>query len=284
MTGLITSTIPSANDLDGVVQSLANWQQDGQIAQLHPGDIGWYQRFGAEATASAIRLWSIGDRVVAIGLLESPELLRLALDPDFEEDKELADQMASDVETMLEPEGCLEARSAQLLRNTLTRAGWGIGDPWTSLKMDLAKPVQQDILKIEAVASPEQVHDRIALQKASFTNSSFTEDKWHDMASGPAYARCLVGYDEDNNPVAMVTVWSAGNGRPGLIEPLGVDQKYQGKGYGRAITLAGAKVLQEMGAPSVFVCTESSNVAAVSAYKSAGFKELPEIRDLVRKP
>ena len=81
----------------------------------------------------------------------------------------------------------------------------------------------------------------------------------------------------------MVTVWSAGQGRPGLIEPLGVDQVYRGKGYGQAITLAAAKALQDMGASSATVCTESSNIGEVNTYKSAGFKELPDIRDLERK-
>lgn len=284
MTEKITSIIPSTDNLGEVVQTLASWQRDGNIVQLHPGDIGWYQRFGAEATASAIRLWNAGDQTVAIGLLESPELLRLALDPRFEENEELAEQIVLDIETLLKPEGCLEARSARILRDILTKTGWGIGDPWTSLKLELAEPVQQDILRIEIVG-PAQVEDRVALQKTSFANSSFSKDKWHDMSGGPAYknAQCLVGYDEDNNPVAMVTVWSAGQGRPGLIEPLGVDQVYRGKGYGQAITLAAAKALQDMGASSATVCTESSNIGAVNTYKSAGFKELPDIRDLERK-
>ena len=160
MTEKITSIIPSTDNLGEVVQTLASWQRDGNIVQLHPGDIGWYQRFGAEATASAIRLWNAGDQTVAIGLLESPELLRLAL------------------ETMLKPEGCLEARSARILRDILTKTGWGIGDPWTSLKLELAEPVQQDILRIEIVG-PAQVEDRVALQKTSFANSSFSKDKWH---------------------------------------------------------------------------------------------------------
>jgi hypothetical protein len=41
MTEKITSIIPSTDNLGEVVQTLASWQRDGNIVQLHPGDIGW---------------------------------------------------------------------------------------------------------------------------------------------------------------------------------------------------------------------------------------------------
>jgi len=52
-----------------------------------------------------------------------------------------------------------------------------------------------------------------------------------------------------------VTVWSAGPGKPGLLEPMGVHQEHRGHGYGKAITVAAAASLQEL-----------------------GFQQLPEIR------
>jgi predicted GNAT family acetyltransferase len=101
------------------------------------------------------------------------------------------------------------------------------------------------------------------------------------MASGVAYsdARCLLAFDADSNAVAAITVWSAGQGRPGLIEPMGVHRDYRGHGYATAITRAGAAALRELGSFSAVVCTSSDNVAAVAAYKSAGFRALPEVRD-----
>lgn len=95
-------------------------------------------------------------------------------------------------------------------------------------------------------------------------------------------ARCLVGYDAQNAAVAAVTVWSAGPGRPGLIEPLGAHRDHRGHGHGRAITLAAAAGLQEMGSSSAVVCTPSANVAGVAAYVSAGFEKLLQVRDLRR--
>src|SRR5215472_13661175 len=65
--------------------------------QLHPGDLGWHWRFGAEATAAAVRTWSRGGQILAVGLLDSPVLLRLAIAPEAQHDEELAQQMAADV-------------------------------------------------------------------------------------------------------------------------------------------------------------------------------------------
>jgi ribosomal protein S18 acetylase RimI-like enzyme len=77
------------------------------------------------------------------------------------------------------------------------------------------------------------------------------------MAAGPLYAdaRCLLGYDDAGEAVGAITVWSAGPGKPGLIEPLGVHPHQRGHGYGTALTVA------------------------VATYMSAGFERLPERLD-----
>jgi ribosomal protein S18 acetylase RimI-like enzyme len=104
------------------------------------------------------------------------------------------------------------------------------------------------------------------------------------MAAGSPYAsaRCLLGYDEGGNPVAAVTVWSAGPEKPGLLEPMGVHRDYRGRGHGKAITVAAAAALREMGSSSAIVVTPSSNVAGVATYRSAGFQPLPAAFDLRR--
>lgn len=283
MENSVIITTPRSNNLEQIIATLADWQQDRDVIQLHPGDIGWFQRFGEKATSDALRLWEKDGQLASIGMMDGSDLLRIALNPAFETDTELAEQMAKDIDEILEAGACLEARSADLLRKKLSKANWKEGEPWTSLALDLTESPKEADLEIKEVGE-DQVTVRTSLQRASFDNSTFTEDNWRNMASGPAYknARCLIGYDTDKNTVAMVTVWSAGEGRPGLIEPLGVDKKFRGNGYGKAITLAAAKALEEMGSSSVLVCTESSNVGAVNTYKSAGFRELPDIRDLVK--
>ncbi|MFI6817445.1 GNAT family N-acetyltransferase [Nonomuraea sp. NPDC050328] len=138
-------------------------------------------------------------------------------------------------------------------------------------------------MRIE-VAGPEDAEVRAAVQRASFDGSRFSAGHWRAMASGLPYAegRCLLAYDGRGEAVAAVTVWSAGLGRPGLLEPMGVHRDHRGQGYGRAITVAAVAALRELGATSALVATPSSNAGAVATYRSAGFAEREPTRDRVR--
>ena len=284
----IVMRTPSVPDLGEVIGVLREWQVDEIPVQLHPGDLGWYWRFGAEATAAAVRLWSRDRRVLAVGLLDGARLLRLAIAPEAERDDELAHQMVADVsqsERGVLPEGIvsIEARFGASFRELLTHAGWQADEPWTPLQRDLAAPAPDCDLRVEVIG-PERADVRASVQRAAFDPSTFTEERWHTMARGPAYgdARCLVAYDGRDTAVAFATVWSAGRGRPGLLEPVGVHRDHRGQGYGRAITVAAAAILKELGSSSAIVCTASSNVGAVATYGSAGFRQLPDVQDLRR--
>jgi ribosomal protein S18 acetylase RimI-like enzyme len=177
----------------------------------------------------------------------------------------------------------IEARFDALFRGLLIDGGWGAGEPWTPLSRDLAEPVEDCGVRIEVIGR-ERAHVRAAVQRAAFDGSTFTDERWHAMAAGLPYsdAQCLVAYDDQDTAVAAATVWSAGPGKPGLIEPMGVNRKYHGHGYGTAITVAAAAALRGLGSSSAIVCTPSSNVGAVATYKSGGFQQLPEVRDLHR--
>ncbi|MGA5197356.1 GNAT family N-acetyltransferase [Streptomyces exfoliatus] len=274
--------------LGEAVGALREWQTDGAPMQLHPGDVGWFWRFGAEATAAAVRTWSRGGRILAVGLLDGPGLLRLTMAPDARRDEELARQLVEDVtrpERGVLPEGKadIETPAGSLVRDLLFEAGWKAGEPWTPLRRDLTEPVGDPGMRVEVIG-PETADVRAAVQRASFDGSRFTDDLWHAMASGSPYAdaRCLVAYDDQDDAVAAVTVWSAGPGRPGLLEPMGVHREHRGHGYGKAITVAAAAALQELGSSSTIVFTPSSNVGAVATYRSAGFRQRPEVQDQSR--
>ncbi|GLZ30217.1 hypothetical protein Lesp02_24070 [Lentzea sp. NBRC 105346] len=278
-------TVLGVGGLSAAVDVLREWQYDEAPMQLHPGDVGWFWRFGAEATAVAVRTWSRDGRILAVGLLDGRELLRLTIAPDAQRDEELARQLVSDVSGVL-PEGkvCVEVPSGVLVQELLLAAGWSLDEPWTPLRRDLTEPVKDPGVRIEVIG-PEHAHVQAAVLRASFDGSTFTSERWHAMAAGLPYAdaRSLVAYDDQGDAVATVTVWSAGPGRPGLIEPMGVHRDHRGHGHGKAITVAAAAALREMGSSSVFVCTPSSNVGAVATYVSGGFERLPERRDLCRE-
>lgn len=284
----IELTTPDVDDLPSVVEALREWQRDGVALQLHPGDLGWFQRFGAERTAAATRTWTRKGRIVALGMADDPDLIRLTTAPAVSTDEDLARRIAADLSypergILSDGEVFVEAPNGALVRDVLLESGWQLGEEWTPLERDLDSPVEDPGLRIEVVG-PNRVADRVTVGRASFSNSTFSDERWHAMAGGEAYAdaRCLVAYDDRGAPVAMTTVWCAGRGKPGLIEPLGVHHDHRGHGYGKAICYAAAAVLQELGSSSVQVCTPSSNVIAVAAYISAGFEKLPPRRDLRR--
>lgn len=285
----IVMGVPGVVGLGDVVGVLGEWQGDRVGVQLHPGDLGWYWRFGAEQAAAATRVWSRDGEVLAVGMLDDPELLRLAIAPPAHRDEELARQLVEDVSApergvLIEGKVYVEAPTGSLVRDLLVKDGWQFDDPWIPLRRDLSEPVPDSGLRIEVVG-PEQAPERTAVQRASFDGSTFTDERWHAMAAGAAYddARCLIGRNAEGEAVAGVTVWSAGPGKPGLIEPMGVHRAHRGHGYGQAITVAAARALRELGSSSAVVCTPAFNVGAVATYKSAGFEPLPETRDVYRE-
>lgn len=280
----ITLETPTAADLDDVVAELTQWQREGSAMQLHPGDLGWFWRHGATRTAAAVRTWRRDGRLVAVGLLDGDDLLRMTLAPDAMDDGDLAGRVTTDVSTVsagVLPAGTayLEAPATARVRDSLLAAGWQVDAPWTALRRDLADPVPATDLRVELV-TPSRVADWAGVLASAFGSSTPAEERWHAMAAGTPYAdaRSLVGYDDDR-PVAAVTVWSAGPGRPGLLEPMGVHAEHRGRRHGTSISQAAAATLRELGCSSAVVNTPSANVAGVATYEAAGFVRTGETTD-----
>lgn len=284
----VTLELATPDSLGEVTEAVATWQEKGGPVQLHPGDLGWHWRLGAEELAGAVRVWSRAGQILAVGVVDGG-VIRLALAPSVDQDAEFAAELLADLSDParrgLPPAdtGIVEARFGAALRSLLRESGWVADEPWTPLCRDLTDEVEDCGLRVEAV-NEHNVQERVAVHLAAFANSTFTLERWRAMAAAPPYrrARCLVGYDEGGAAVAAATVWSAGHGRPGLLEPLGVHRDHRGHRYGTAISVAAAAALRELGASSATVCTPSSNVAAVATYASAGFQRLPDVTDFRR--
>lgn len=71
-----------------------------------------------------------------------------------------------------------------------------------------------------ASRNPDRADNRITVESSAFPGPSLTADRWRSMADGHAYkqAGCIVGFTADGAPTGATTVWSAGTGRPGVIE------------------------------------------------------------------
>lgn len=279
---------PSANELDAITREVGEWHADSTPFQLHPGDIGWFGWRGDEVTAAALRTWWRDGRLVAAGLLDGPGLLRLAVAPAAMTDPDVADAIAGDIahedgRALPAGDADVEAPAGATVRDALVSRGWTSGDEWTHLRQDLSRPISvPESLRIEVV-DQRKAHARTAVHRAAFDSEAFTDERWRSVAATPAYrsARCLVGLVGDA-PAAAVTVWSAGEGRPGIVEPMGVHPAHRGHGHGVAITLAGAAALREMGCSSARVGTPSTNTAAVATYVAAGFEAWATVDDLRR--
>ena len=280
---------PDVGQLGDVVRTLRDWQHEASPIQLHPGDLGWYWQFGAEAVAASIRTWSRGGELLAIGFLDGSAVLRLTVAPEVWREEELAHQVVADASDPLRgvlPAGkvSIETPDGTRVRELLSDAGWNAGEPWTPLRRDLTVPVRQTGLRIEVIG-PGQESDYTAVHRSAWGSSRFTDELWRAMTAGIPYpdARCLLGYDDRGAAVAGVTVWSAGPGRPGLLEPMGVHADHRGRGHGVAICVAAAAELKKLGSSSALVCTLSSLTAAVATYRSAGFQQLPQRLDQSRE-
>ena len=291
----IVLVTPDVAGLREAAGALREWQVDRTPMQLHPGDVGFHWRDGPESTAAAVRVWSRAERIVAVGLLDAPQLLRMAIAPDLQADEGLVDRLLLDIDEpgrgVLDAGGAVvEARCGPLLTHALVDRGWRYDEPWSPLHRDLTSPVPACGLRIETVG-PDGADVWAEVHWSAFRGTSMTDDdrrtvrdRWLAMAASAPYAeaRCLTAFDEHDNAVAVAGVWSAGRGRPGLVEPLGVHNQHRRHGHGRAVTLAAAAALREMGSSSAIVCTPSSNSGAVATYASAGFERFPEARDLRR--
>lgn len=291
---VVLDRVSDAAAATDVLNALAAWQDHSSTVPLHPGDVGWLWRLGERTALAALRVWRAAGVPVAVGILDGPDLLRVALAPHARDDVALAERLAGDLESDVAgvlPAGdaSIEARLAPALRRVLTERGWTLDEAWTPLRCatDAAAsdPLGPGVAveRLGPTASGSLVADRVAAHRAAFPASLLTAGAWHVMAGGPAYAaaHCVVA-SVDGEPAAAATVWSAGPGRPGLIEPLGVHSEHRGRGLGRAITRAAVRALGDLGSPVALVCTPAANTGGVAAYRSAGFEQLPESRDLRR--
>jgi GNAT superfamily N-acetyltransferase len=291
----IQMVAPDVAGLHAAAAALREWQVDRAPMQLHPGDLGWHWRDGPEATAADLRIWSREERIVAIGMLDAPQLLRMAVAPDLQDDAALIGRIVDDIVrsergVLATGSAVVEARCGRLLTESLSDLGWQPGESWTPLHLDLTEPPPDAGLRIEAIG-PDGADEWLGVHWSAFRKTPMTAEdlpalrrRWDELAASAPYAeaKCLTGYDANGDAVAIAGVWSAGRGRPGLLEPIGVSPAHRGRGYGRAITLGAATALREMGSSSAVVCTPTARPGAVETYASAGMQRSPAALDLER--
>lgn len=289
---------PVVADLRRLYTTLGTWQQSPWSGQLHPGDVGWRITAGAERTADDLRVWTRRGDPVAIGLLDGENVLRMAFEPEALDDDNLACGIADD---LMNPSSSIvtgdsvivEARGAHTLTDILRQRGWRDDAPWVPLVNDSKRPDVGSTARDADVhvqqAGRDDVSEWAAVHWSAFKGvpcDAASHERYsarvRNVFDGLFTEQCipLITRDADGIAVAIACVWFAGEGRPGLVEPMGVHADYQGRGYGKKVTSAAVDHLVSGGASSAVVVAEGKNPGAQAAYKSAGFTPLSTVCDL----
>ncbi len=261
------------------ISALAAWEPEGGCGTgIHAGDLGWASRLDEVEP----RIWEneSGD-VVAVGLSESAEEIYLSIAPTHRHDLALAQTMRSDLAGV----PAVDAPVESTLRALLVADGRRASDsPWTVLYRATA-PEDLEVTDDAAAPldGPVDVADRVAVQRASFERSTFTVERWRQLAASTAYDGRfeLLLRTPSGEPAAAATGWSSRPGSCGLLEPVGTMPEHRGHGYGRRVVLAVCRALARAGATGVRVMTPGTNEAAVRLYQSCGFRTITYLRDLV---
>jgi GNAT superfamily N-acetyltransferase len=270
------------------IDALMSWEAPGCYPTgLHAGDVGWQLRMDDDVVDRSLIMVRDGADVVAVALLDQPSLLRPALRPDRVHDLQLATVLADLAEGLDgdAPSSSSEAPGGSALRTILSSRGWTVDtDAWTVLYRPLtAADAADDDGLSHPLADDDDIADRVEVQRSAFEGSTFTVQRWHQMAAGPGYdpALDLLRRADDGTPVAAATGWSAGPGRCGILEPVAAHPDSAGHGHGRAVSRAVIAALARAGASGVAVHTPLSNAGAVRAYEACGMRQVELTTDLV---
>jgi ribosomal protein S18 acetylase RimI-like enzyme len=269
-----------------LLAAMSAWPGPDRVAAgLHQGDLAWHLRLDDASVDGGFVGWWDDDELLAVGLLEGA-LGRFAVRPGAERDTALGEEVARACRELTGDEVYADLRAETAGRRILVGEGWTLDpEPWLALHVDLAGWTPAVALdEVTLVEAEDAVADRVAVQRAGFEGSTFTEEAWRRMAAGPTYRRDLdVVVVDDGSPVAVATAWWAGPGATAILEPVATHRDHRGRGWGlRAVTGVLAR-LADLGASGVTVCTPVDNVGAVATYRAAGLRPVEQIQSLVRQ-
>ena len=283
---MITRRSHDRDSVGGLLSAMAAWPHPERVAAgLHQGDLGWHLRLDDEAIEGAFVGWWDGDALLAVGLLEGV-VGRFSVMPGRERDGELGEHVAQACRELAGDEVYADLRAEAATRRILAGEGWTLDpEPWVALHADLDRWTPTVSLDdVAVVEAADAVADRVAVQRAGFENSSFTDDAWHRMAAGPGYRRDLdlvvVG---EGSPVSIATAWWAGEGATAILEPVATHHDHRGRGWGLRAVTASVSRLRDLGASGVTVCTPLDYVGAVATYRAAGLRPVEHIQSIIRQ-
>lgn len=277
----------SPDQIPEIDRILKQWEGlYGTDTGFSSGDLGWALRHGPKEATKQLRIVRTKDNEIgAIGTLESPTAIWLSIDSCRLMDFDLAEAIG---EAALHAgfDEISTASTPALIRRSLAARGYAIDPlPWVHLWKPLTDADIRDQPNVHSTMNPELIERRIAVNVSAFEGSTFSREKWENMATGPSFVPelDLVALNEDGEAVAALTAWLPGPEACGVIEPMGTHADHRRQGHGRRVLLASFSELRKLGATGVRVFTERDNEAAVAAYHAAGFRVIDLDTTMVRE-
>jgi ribosomal protein S18 acetylase RimI-like enzyme len=286
----------------------AAWLTHRPLVGVTAGDVAWWYVSGPPDTdwTQRIRLWERDDGLVAWGWFAGPATLDLFVCPGI--------AVAERRRTVAELAGWLEDRATWwdatgphdpptspatdltayaldhdlAMAADLAAAGF---EPAATPEMSMnhrhlptamvePEPVIPPGYVLRHVDGERELEARVDVHRAAFAPSRMTVEKYRRLVALDDYAfeRDLVIAAPDGTFAAFTLVWWDPVARVGEFEPVGVHPDHRRLGLGRAVNLAGLRLLRELGAVDAIVFSAIANAASEALYRSDGFERISTFR------
>jgi len=262
----------------------AAWTEFGPQTYFHPGDVGW--RWRDPDWPAGLRLWEEAEgALAAFASFDPPGDFEFQVHPRWRGRDIEREIMAwgeakarGDEDGPAEPATWASEGDAAWIA-LLDASGYGrTGECCLHFRCFLDRtlhlPPAPEGFRLRSVAGEAEAEARTAVHRAAFAPSQVTAERFLRLMRLPLYRADLdvVVEGPDGAFAAFCLCWLDEGSATGLLEPVGVDPRYRGRGLGRAVVAEGLRRLQGLGARSAAVVTGEGNTAAWRLYERCGFE------------
>lgn len=280
---MLTLREADKTDLPKIVELISTvWQADGPKCEMHIGDLSW-SLFNSQTAFESRRprIWLEDDNLVAFSMSSPNHWIDLVIQPGFDPTVILPTAIESAAKFCRDQRVRIGRRlEEQAIVSWLTSAGYErmkFGYPTLEHTLERLDPA--DTLAGFSVKSLAESSTTPAAQAKAW-NAAFPDERrvTEDIASlsfAPGYRADLdfICIDGTGEIGAFCTIWYDAETKSGLFEPVGTAANFQRQGLATAIVKHALLRLKEIGASKAYVRVHSENEAAMSFYRSVGFRQ-----------